>query len=84
MLFRSSTTGDILVQTGPSKLLMKNNGSIELSGLNIAITGTTKVYVKGGEVVSEADTTHEIQGAAVKCTGSVTNTVQGGVVMLNP
>jgi type VI secretion system secreted protein VgrG len=80
----TSTSGDILVQTGPSKLLMKNNGSIELSGLNIAITGTTKVYVKGGEVVSEADTTHEISGAAVKSTGSATNTVQGGMVMLNP
>ena len=80
----TSTSGDILVQTGPSKLLMKNDGSIELSGLSIAIKGTTKVYVKGGEVVSEADTTHEISGAAVKSTGSATNTVQGGMVMLNP
>ena len=80
----TSTSGDILVQTGPSKLLMKNDGSIELSGLSIAIKGTTKVYVKGGEVVSEADTTHEISGAAVKSTGSATNTVTGGVVMLNP
>jgi len=35
-------------------------------------------------VVSEADTTHEISGAAVKSTGSATNTVTGGVVMLNP
>ena len=80
----TSTSGDILVQTGPSKLLMKNDGSIELSGVSIAIKGSAKVYVKGGEVVSEADTTHEISGAAVKSTGSATNTVTGGVVMLNP
>jgi type VI secretion system secreted protein VgrG len=80
----TSTTGDIVLHTGASKLWMKNDGSIELSGVSIAINGTTKVYVKGGEVASEADTNHEINGAAVKSTGSVTNTAQGGVVMLNP
>jgi hypothetical protein len=79
-----SVSGDILLHTGPSKLLLKNNGSIELSGINIAITGTTKVYVSGDQVVSAADTTHEISGKAVKSTGSITNTVQGTMVMLNP
>ena len=79
-----SSTGDILLQTGPSKLLLKNDGSIELSGINIAITGTAKVYVSGDQVVSDAGTTHEISGKAVKSTGSITNTVQGAMVMLNP
>jgi hypothetical protein len=34
--------------------------------------------------VSAADTNHEISGQAVKSAGAVTNTVTGGVVMLNP
>ncbi len=63
---------------------MRSDGSIELSGVNIGIKGSAKVYVKGGQVVSEADTNHEISGMAVKSEGSVTNTVKGGMVMLNP
>jgi hypothetical protein len=80
----TSVSGDILLQTGPSKLLLKNDGSIELSGINIGIKGTAKVETKGGQVVSAADTNHEISGAAVKSSGSATNTIQGGMVMLNP
>jgi type VI secretion system secreted protein VgrG len=75
---------NIQIQTGASMLWMASDGNIELSGTNVAIIGKTKVYVKGGEVVSAADTNHEISGAAVKSTGSATNTVTGGVVMLNP
>jgi type VI secretion system secreted protein VgrG len=80
----TSAKGDILIQTGPSSLLLKNDGNIELSGINIAITGKKKVYTSGDQVVSEAGTNHEISGQAVKSNGSVTNTVQGGMVMLNP
>jgi type VI secretion system secreted protein VgrG len=75
---------NIQIQTGASMLWMASDGNIELSGTNVAIKGSAKVYVKGGQVVSEADTNHEISGAAVKSTGSATNTVTGGVVMLNP
>jgi type VI secretion system secreted protein VgrG len=74
----------IQLQTGASKLWMASDGNIELSGTNIAIKGATKVYVKGGQVVSEADTNHEISGAAVKSTATGNNTVQGAMVMLNP
>jgi type VI secretion system secreted protein VgrG len=75
---------NIQIQTGASMLWMASDGNIELSGINVAIQGSAKVYIKGGQVVSEADTNHEISGAAVKSTGSATNTVTGGVVMLNP
>jgi type VI secretion system secreted protein VgrG len=75
---------NIQIQTGASMLWMASNGDIELSGTNVAIIGKTKVYVKGGEVVSAADTNHEISGQAVKSAGAVTNTVTGGMVMLNP
>lgn len=75
---------NIQIQTGASTLSMASNGDIELSGKNIAIIGKAKVYVTGGDVVSAADANHEISGQAVKSAGAVTNTVQGGVVMLNP
>jgi hypothetical protein len=35
-------------------------------------------------VRSHADQEHEIKGAIVKSVGSATNTVKGGMVMLNP
>ena len=43
-----------------------------------------QVETKGGTVLSHADTNHEISGAAVKSEGSATNTIKGGMVMLNP
>ena len=78
------SASSIQLQTGDSMLWMASNGDIELSGKNVAIVGKTKVYIQGGDVVSAADTNHEISGQAVKSTGAVTNTVTGGVVMLNP
>ena len=75
---------NIQIQTGDSILWMESKGNIELSGKNVAIVGKTKVYIQGGEVVSAADTTHEISGQAVKSSGTATNTVTGGMVMLNP
>jgi type VI secretion system secreted protein VgrG len=80
----TSVSGDITLHTGASKLVLKNDGKIELTGVNIAIDGGQKVYTHGGQVVSEADTNHEISGQAVKSNGAVTNTVQGAMVMLNP
>jgi type VI secretion system secreted protein VgrG len=75
---------NVQIQTGASMLWMASNGDIELSGKNVAIIGKAKVYVQGGDVVSAADNNHEISGQAVKSAGAVTNTVTGGMVMLNP
>jgi len=75
---------EIKLEVGASKLLMKADGSIELNGVNLAINGSQKVKTHGGEVSSQADTQHQINGAIVVSDGSATNTVRGGMVMLNP
>ena len=75
---------EIKLEVGASKLLMKSNGDIELSGINVAINGAAKVRIHGAEVTSEADAQHQIKGAIVISEGSATNTVKGGMVMLNP
>jgi type VI secretion system secreted protein VgrG len=75
---------EIKLEVGASTLLMKADGSIELSGVSIGIDGAQKVAVHGGQVSSEADTSHDTKGNIVLSEGAATNTVKGGMVMLNP
>jgi type VI secretion system secreted protein VgrG len=75
---------EITLIVGASKLWMDSSGKIELSGTNIAITGSEKVGIAGKSIVSEAKNDHTISGMLVVSKGSTTNTVQGGMVMLNP
>ncbi|MGV6809106.1 MAG: hypothetical protein ACWA5U_04445, partial [bacterium] len=75
---------EIKLEVGASKLLMKADGSIELSGVNIAINGKQSVNTHGMSVTTKADMDHNTEGAIVKSEGSVSNTVKGTMVMLNP
>ena len=75
---------EIQLEVGASKLLMKKDGSISLTGVSIGIDGSQKVAIHGAMVSSEADANHNIKGAIVMSEGSATNTVKGGMVMLNP
>jgi hypothetical protein len=75
---------EITLIVGASKLWMDSSGKIELSGKNIAITGSEKVGIAGESIASEAKNDHTILGKLVVSKGSTTNTVQGGMVMLNP
>jgi type VI secretion system secreted protein VgrG len=75
---------EIRLEVGASTLLMKSDGSIELSGLSIGIDGSKKVAIHGGQVSSEADTSHDTKGNIVLSEGAASNTVKGGMVMLNP
>ena len=75
---------EIQLEVGSSKLLMKKDGTIEMSGIDVAVKGSKMVTVKGGIVHSEADSEHQTKGAVVMSDGSATNTVKGGMVMLNP
>ncbi len=75
---------EIQLQVGASTLLMKSDGSIKLTGTNIAIDGSEKVAIHGGQVESKADSSHTTSGAIVMSDGSGSNTVKGGMVMLNP
>jgi type VI secretion system secreted protein VgrG len=75
---------EITLHTGASKLTMKSGGDISLEGVNITISGSDTVTVKGNIVHSEATAEHQTKGAIVISDGSATNTVKGGMVMLNP
>ncbi len=74
----------IQLQVGASKLWMASDGNIELSGVNIAINGSSTVAIKGQIVNSEATAQHHIKGGTVVSEGDAMNTVKGGVVLLNP
>jgi type VI secretion system secreted protein VgrG len=75
---------EIQLHVGASTLLMKSDGSIKLDGVNIAINGIEAVKTHGMMVSSEADLNHNIKGTLTMSEGSATNTVKGGMVMLNP
>jgi type VI secretion system secreted protein VgrG len=75
---------EIQLEVGSSKLLMKKDGTIEMTGIDIAVKGSKMVTIKGGIVHSEADSEHQTKGAVVMSDGSATNTIKGGMVMLNP
>jgi type VI secretion system secreted protein VgrG len=75
---------EIQLEVGSSKLLMKKDGTISMTGVDIGVTGSKSVTVKGGIVHSQADSEHQTKGAVVMSEGSATNTIKGGMVMLNP
>jgi type VI secretion system secreted protein VgrG len=74
----------IKLHVGNSTIQLDANGDIQIDGVQIAITGSKGVTIKGGIVHSEADSEHQTKGAVVLSDGSATNTVKGGMVMLNP
>ena len=74
----------IQLLTGASKLWMASDGNISLEGVNVTISGSSGVFIKGGVVHSEAQSENQTKGAIVLSDGSATNTVKGGMVMLNP
>ena len=75
---------EIKLEVGSSTLLMKADGSIKLSGVNVAIDGKASVNIHGASVTSQADADHNTKGSIVISEGAASNTVKGGMVMLNP
>jgi type VI secretion system secreted protein VgrG len=75
---------EIKLVVGSSTLLMKSDGSIALTGLNIAVDGKTQVNIHGGDIVSKADDNHLTWGGLVKTEAKGANTVKGTTVLLNP
>ena len=88
----SSTNADVYLQAktqialdvGNSHLLMKDDGTIKLDGKNVVIHGSESVSIQGNAIRSIADQEHETKGAITVSEGVTTNTVKGGMVMLNP
>jgi type VI secretion system secreted protein VgrG len=75
---------EIKLSVGSSTLLMTSGGKIKLTGVNIAIDGSTQVDVHGGQILSHADNAHHMSGGSVVSEAKGTNTVQGSTVLLNP
>ncbi len=75
---------NIQLHVGASSLKMASNGDISLEGVNVTISGSQLVAIKGQIIHSEATAEHQTKGAIVSSEGSATNTVKGGMVMLNP
>jgi type VI secretion system secreted protein VgrG len=82
ILIKAGTS--IQIEVGASKLWMDSGGNISLEGVNVTIKGSACVTIHGGIVHSEAESEHQTKGAIVLSDGSGTNTVKGGMVMLNP
>ncbi|MCC9602680.1 type VI secretion system tip protein VgrG [Stieleria sp. JC731] len=74
---------EIKLEVGKSKLLMKADGTIELSGMNIAIDGKESVNIHGAAVTSKADNNNVMEGAMVLSKAKANNMIKGGMIMLN-
>ncbi|OYP35464.1 type VI secretion system Vgr family protein [Rhodopirellula sp. MGV] len=74
---------EIKLEVGKSKLLMKADGTIEISGMNIAIEGKESVNIHGAAVTSKADNNNVLEGAMVLSQAKANNMIKGGMIMLN-
>jgi type VI secretion system secreted protein VgrG len=57
---------EITLQTGASKIVMKKDGTIEISGVSITVDGKKSIENKGVLITSEASGVHTIKGSLVK------------------
>ena len=56
----------ITLQTGASKIVMKKDGTIQISGVNIEIKGSAKIKAEGAMINIEASGINTIKGSLVK------------------
>ena len=57
---------EIVLETGASKITMKKDGKIEISGMNITIKGTTSIKEEAVSITIEASGINTIKGSLVK------------------
>ena len=83
---------DITVQSdkfhlkcGGSELTMKVDGTVTLKGAGGTITiDSTGIKIEGQTIKSAATTANDTSGAMVSSVGSASNTIKGGMILLNP
>jgi type VI secretion system secreted protein VgrG len=81
--YKLTAADEITLETGQSKIVMKKNGEIKITGDKITISGTSKVEVSALEVKVSGDTKVDISSSAqVQIKGTKT-TVQGTMLELN-
>ena len=57
---------EITLQTGQSKIVMKSNGNIEISGMKITLKGSQSIEEKAVQITIEASGVNTIKGSLVK------------------
>ncbi len=73
------------VKCGGSELTMKLDGTVEIKGAGGTITiSTAGVKIEGQTIQSKATTANDTSGAMVSSTAQASNTIKGGMILLNP
>lgn len=73
------------IKCGSSELTMKLDGTVELKGMQGKITiDASGVKVEGMNVKSVATLANDTSGVMVSSSGQAKNTIQGGLVLINP
>ncbi|OQY28736.1 MAG: hypothetical protein B6244_06135 [Candidatus Cloacimonetes bacterium 4572_55] len=74
---------EIEIVTGMSKILMKKNGDIKITGKKIEIQGTQSIKLNAMKVTSEASMKNLTKGTMVNVEASGINTIKGALVKIN-
>lgn len=75
------TAGDqITLETGQSRIVMKKNGDIEISGTNIKLKATAKIDLGAGQEIKASGTQIKASGTQVAVKGTQTN-VEGTAML---
>jgi type VI secretion system secreted protein VgrG len=98
MSYKLTANEEITLESGASKLVMKADGTIELTGVKITITGNAQIKQSAGATLElsagaqlkasapmvqvQGNGQAQIQGAVVQVQGSGLLTLQGGVTMI--
>lgn len=78
-------SGQFSITCGGSTLTMKLDGSIELKGAAGKLSiGSSGIEVEGMNVKSKATMANDTTGQMVSSAGQAKNTIQGGMVLINP
>jgi type VI secretion system secreted protein VgrG len=75
---------EILLHTGASALLMKNDGTIALSGKDVQISGTRQVMAGVSSQTVTCDTSQvKTSGAGITSTAVGVHQISGALVKIN-
>jgi type VI secretion system secreted protein VgrG len=81
--YKLTAADEITIETGQSKIVMKKNGEIKISGDKITISGTSKVEVSALEVKVSGDTKVDLSSSGQMQIKGMKTAVQGTMLELN-
>ncbi len=93
-----STTSQVEILAGSSRIVMdasgkiiiesnqielRSTGDLNLKGTNVTISADVETRIEGTRVISEAAFENQVKGLQVTVEGSSVNTIRGGLVRIN-